>query len=85
MLCLPLVGIGITISLYLYMKVIYRRIVKEINSDECMDYLDLGGFNQQLKVDDKTVFLHYPVYIDKSLEKADETKLSKINLHKYYI
>jgi hypothetical protein len=60
------------------MRNIYRCVVQEIHDDNYMSYGDIHNFNQDYAIGQ---FTNIPVYIDKMMEKSEDSKETGINLH----
>ena len=63
------------------MRIIYRRVVKEINGDNYMLYFDVKNFNQKSATGE---FTNFPVYIDKITDKAEDISVSRFNFHEHF-
>jgi hypothetical protein len=61
MLCFPIIGLITTICIYIYMRIIYRRVISTVDTNNHMEFKDLESFNQKYALNN---FLNYPVYID---------------------
>lgn len=79
MYCYPLIGLMAIILIYIYMRVIYRRVIWTITSKNYMEFKDLELYNQNHATGN---FLNYPVYLDNVMNNEEESKNSKINFHR---
>lgn len=81
MLCYPIIGILTSLLIYWYLRIIYRRVVIEVNENNHMEFSDLEHFNQQYATGK---FLNYPLYIDNVMKDSKMAQISKINLHEHF-
>lgn len=80
MTAFPLIGLLVAVLLYVYMRVIYRRVVVEVNENNHMEFTDLEHFHQQYATGN---FLNYPLYIDNVMKNPKDARVSNINFHSY--
>jgi hypothetical protein len=72
---LPLFGIGVTFTLYLYCKIIYRKVVEKITQNNMSDYQD-SDFSPNNALQSKG----YPIYLKKIILDDNEfNKFNKVN------
>lgn len=70
--CYPFLGISILLFLYIYMRVIYRRIVPKINDVNYEGLKDLDKYHQQNAIE-KFVD-NYPLYLKKFSDDSENIK-----------
>lgn len=79
MLISPLIGIIISIILYIYMRIVYRRVVPEINENNYMCYNNnVANFNLEYASGD---FEAFPDYIDKTIQHPEQVEINKFTFH----
>ena len=69
---LPLFGIGITLIIYLYCKIVYRKVIEKITQNNMSDYQD-SDFSLNNALQSKG----YPIYLKKII--LDENEYNKLN------
>lgn len=75
---IPLLGIGIMLIVYGYLKYAYRKIVAEINNKRILEFKDTEFFSNDLFQS-----LVYPVYLKKTINQENE-KQENINTSMNY-
>jgi hypothetical protein len=84
MLFIPIVGIGISLIFYFYMKSIYRKVVPDVNKFTYMDYIEIHPFDLG---NTRSKIIDYPAYLEKALKdmsnSEDEILVSQYNLNKF--
>jgi hypothetical protein len=77
LLLFPILGLGVGLLLYFYMRKVYRRVVQEVNKNNYLSYTDVE-FNQNSAFEN---FKEYPVYLDEVFSKGLMDKLVEGNNH----
>jgi hypothetical protein len=78
MLLIPILGLLISFGIYMYMKVIFRRVVK-FDIKDLPSFKDVEYYSENI-MDDR--LLQYPVYIYNAENKPEDAYVSKVNFHK---
>lgn len=74
----PIIGIIVVITIYSYLKIVYRRSVIKVTDDNYTEFKDLDEFNQNYASER---FLNYPVYIESIINNPEAAKVSQVNFH----
>jgi hypothetical protein len=70
---LPLLGIFVTLIVYLNLKGTYRRVVQEVNKNNYLSYSDVE-FNQNFAFEN---FKEYPIYLEEVFSKHMDKQKSQ--------
>ena len=74
----PIIGLLVLTLLYIYFRIVYRRVVPKITEKNYMEYKDIDKYNQHNAT---ATFLNYPVYVDNIMN--DENSInSSSTIHK---
>lgn len=76
---IPLVGIGITLGIYIYCNIIYRKVVEPITGENINDYQDYKS-----NTNDVYQSMNYPKYLSKLIredQELNEARKDKFTFH----